>query len=73
MPAKNPDLHGNVPEQSPDALLLIDVINDLEFPEGEQLDQMANFLKADTRPSAELDLRMIHEATEPPSSTESSR
>jgi len=31
MPAKNPDLHGNVPESSPVALLLIDVINDLEF------------------------------------------
>ena len=37
MPAKNPDLHGMVPEKSPVALLLIDVINDLEFPEGKQL------------------------------------
>jgi nicotinamidase-related amidase len=37
MPAKNADLHGNVPEQSRVALLLIDVINDLEFPEGGQL------------------------------------
>lgn len=27
-PAKNPDLHGNVPENSPVALLLVDVIND---------------------------------------------
>ena len=31
MPAKNKDLHGNVPDRSPVALLLIDVINDLEF------------------------------------------
>ncbi len=37
MPAKNRDLHGNVPESSPVVLLLIDVINDLEFPEGEQI------------------------------------
>ena len=28
---KNADLHGNVPESSPVALLLIDVINDLDF------------------------------------------
>src|SRR5687768_2199182 len=37
MPAKNEDLHGNAPDKSDVALLLIDVINDLEFPEGEQL------------------------------------
>jgi nicotinamidase-related amidase len=37
MPAKNRDLHGNVPDKSEVALLLIDVINDLEFPEGDQL------------------------------------
>jgi nicotinamidase-related amidase len=37
MPAKNQDLHGNVPDKSDVALLLIDVVNDLEFPEGEQL------------------------------------
>ena len=30
-PAKNDDLHGNVPENSSVALLLIDVINDLDF------------------------------------------
>ena len=34
MPSKNKDLHGNAPDQSEVALLLIDVINDLEFPEG---------------------------------------
>jgi nicotinamidase-related amidase len=37
MPAQNPDLHGNVPDKAVAALLLIDVINDLEFPEGDQL------------------------------------
>jgi nicotinamidase-related amidase len=37
MPARNPDLHGNVPDKCCVALLLIDVINDLEFPEGEQM------------------------------------
>jgi nicotinamidase-related amidase len=37
MTAKNPDLHGNVPEHSTVALLLIDVINDMEWPGGDQL------------------------------------
>src|SRR3954471_15230996 len=37
MPAKNEDLHGNVPDKSSVALLLIDVINDLEFEGGEEL------------------------------------
>ena len=37
MPDKNEDLHGNAPDKADVALLLIDVINDLEFPEGEQL------------------------------------
>jgi nicotinamidase-related amidase len=37
MPAKNVDLHGNAPDKAQAALLLIDTINDLEFPEGEQL------------------------------------
>jgi nicotinamidase-related amidase len=37
MPAHNKDLHGNAPDKSAVALLLIDVINDLEFPEGDQL------------------------------------
>ena len=34
---KNPDLHGNAPDKASTALLLIDVINDLEFPEGDQM------------------------------------
>jgi nicotinamidase-related amidase len=37
MPAKNEDLHGNVPDKAEVALLLIDVINDLEFESGEEL------------------------------------
>jgi nicotinamidase-related amidase len=37
VPAKNPDLHGNVPDKAPVALVLIDVINDLEFPGGDRL------------------------------------
>jgi nicotinamidase-related amidase len=41
MPAKNEDLHGNAPDKSDVALLLIDVINDLEFDEGDQLLQFA--------------------------------
>ena len=36
-PAKNSDLHGSVPEYAPVALLLIDVINDLEFEGAEAL------------------------------------
>src|SRR5205823_2058612 len=37
MPAKNEDLHGFVPDKSNVALLLIDVINDLDFGGGEEL------------------------------------
>ena len=37
MSAKNEDLHGNVPDKAAVALLLIDVINDLEFDKGVQL------------------------------------
>src|SRR5436305_4195170 len=37
MTTKNADLHGNAPDKSEVALLLIDVINDLDFPEGDQL------------------------------------
>jgi nicotinamidase-related amidase len=37
MPAKNDDLHGNVPDRAEVALLLIDVINDLEFQGSEPL------------------------------------
>lgn len=37
MPVKSNDLHGNVPDQSGAALLLIDVVNDFEFAGGEKL------------------------------------
>ena len=37
MPTKNQNLHGSAPDKSETALLLIDVINDLEFPEAEQM------------------------------------
>jgi nicotinamidase-related amidase len=37
MPENNNDLHGFVPDKSPVALLLIDVINDLEWEGGDQL------------------------------------
>ena len=36
-PAKNQDLHGNAPDRAGAALLLIDVINDLDFPDNEEL------------------------------------
>ena len=41
MPANNEDLHGNVPESSKVALLLIDVINDLEWEGSEPLAERA--------------------------------
>lgn len=41
MPARNRDLHGNAPDNAPVALLLIDVINDLDFTQGDQLLQHA--------------------------------
>jgi nicotinamidase-related amidase len=37
VPAKNRDLHGNVPDNATIALILIDVINDLAFAEGKKL------------------------------------
>ncbi|HET7160966.1 MAG TPA: isochorismatase family cysteine hydrolase, partial [Burkholderiales bacterium] len=37
MPAKNQDLHGNAPDSSTVALLVIDMINDLEWEGGEAL------------------------------------
>ena len=46
MPSRNNDLHGNVPDQCPVALILIDVINDMEFDEGEAL--LRNALPAAT-------------------------
>jgi len=41
MTKKSPDLHGNAPDNSKVALLLVDVINDLEFEGGELLAEPA--------------------------------
>ncbi|HXW00056.1 MAG TPA: isochorismatase family cysteine hydrolase [Anaerolineae bacterium] len=41
MPKQNKDLHGNVPDKATIALLLIDVINDLEFEGSEALFKQA--------------------------------
>ena len=37
MPSRNRDLHGSAPDKSDTALLIVDVINDLDFPEANQL------------------------------------
>ncbi|HUS09428.1 MAG TPA: isochorismatase family cysteine hydrolase [Pyrinomonadaceae bacterium] len=41
MPIKSDDLHGNAPDDATAALLLIDVINDFEFRNGDQLLKLA--------------------------------
>ncbi len=41
MPIRSADLHGSVPDSSNAALLLIDVVNDFEFPGGENLLELA--------------------------------
>jgi nicotinamidase-related amidase len=41
MPQDSPDLHGNAPDDCPVALLVIDMINDLEWPGGEKVVQPA--------------------------------
>lgn len=40
-PRQNNDLHGNAPDNSPGALLIIDMINDLEFDDGDKLEAPA--------------------------------
>jgi nicotinamidase-related amidase len=47
MPAHNEDLHGNAPDTSAAALILIDVINDMEFEGGDSL--MAHSMAAAER------------------------
>lgn len=37
MPQNSPDLHGSAPDQHPVALMIIDMINDLEFEGGENI------------------------------------
>lgn len=41
MPDMNSDLHGNAPDKSPVALMIIDMINDLEFEGGDRLEDAA--------------------------------
>jgi nicotinamidase-related amidase len=55
MATRNRDLHGSVPDKSETALLLIDVINDLDFPEANQLLRFA-------RPMARKLLRLKERA-----------
>ena len=51
MPAKNKDLHGSAPDKSETALLIVDVVNDLDFPEANQL---LRFIPAMSRKLARL-------------------
>ena len=44
MPEKNVDLHGSAPDKNKIALLLIDVINDFDFPEADQLFRYARLM-----------------------------
>jgi nicotinamidase-related amidase len=64
MPAKNEDLHGNVPDKAEVALLLIDVINDLEFDSGDELLKhalpMADRLAALKRRAKEAGIPVIY-------------
>lgn len=53
-PPRNEDLHGSAPDKSEVALLLIDVINPLEFPEA---DQLLRYLPAMTRKISALKAR----------------
>ena len=47
MPGQQHDLHGNVPDNAPIALLLIDVINDLAFAHGKALLKHARWLHSE--------------------------
>lgn len=64
MPAKNPDLHGNAPESMPVALLLVDVMNDMEYPGGdallEQALPMARQLAGLKRQAKERDIPCVY-------------
>jgi nicotinamidase-related amidase len=55
MPVRNRDLHGSAPDKSEIALVLIDLINDLDFPEAEELLRYA-------RPMARKILRLKQRA-----------
>jgi hypothetical protein len=49
MPAKNDDLHGSAPDKCETALLIVDLINDLDFPESDQLLRYAPAMARKTR------------------------
>src|SRR5688500_11212781 len=61
---RNPDLHGNAPDKSPVALILIDVINALDFDHGEQLLEhalpMARNIAALKRRAKELGIPSVY-------------
>jgi nicotinamidase-related amidase len=63
-PVQNEDLHGNVPDTAAVALVLIDVINDLEFPGGDALLEharpMAERLAALKRRAKAADVPVIY-------------
>jgi nicotinamidase-related amidase len=54
MPVRNPNLHGSAPDKSETALLIVDVINDLDFPEANQLMRYASAM---ARKIAQLKVR----------------
>jgi nicotinamidase-related amidase len=64
MPPKNENLHGNEPQKSPVALLIVDVINDLEFDGGDKLLEharpMASSIKALKQRAKELKIPVIY-------------
>ena|SRR5689334_5708437 len=61
---RNPDLHGNAPDSSPAALLIVDAINDLEFPGGGAMlpraVRMARRIAALKRRATELGIPTIY-------------
>jgi nicotinamidase-related amidase len=61
---RNADLHGNAPDKSPVALILIDVINALDFDHGEQLLKhalpMAHSIAALRRRAKELGIPTVY-------------
>ena len=63
-PARNRDLHGNAPDEARLALVLIDVINDLDFPGGAALQRpalaMARRLAALKGRARKLDIPAIY-------------
>src|SRR5258708_6644559 len=64
MAIDNHELHGNTPDKSEVALLLIDTINDLEFPEGNELLEfallMARSLAKLTRRAREAQVPVVY-------------